>query len=67
MTIKSAAFFALIGTALLTILLAAGFIIDVVGLAQGVTPAMSLLTSFIHAFAALSMAVFFYAFHRGQA
>lgn len=66
MTLKNAAFLALIGMILVTVLLAAGFISDVLNVAQGLIPAMRLLTSFIHAFAALSVAVFLYAFHKAQ-
>jgi hypothetical protein len=66
MTLKNAAFFALVGMILATILLVAGFIGDVFGVAQGLIPAMRLLTSFIYAFAGLSMAVFLYAFHKAQ-
>lgn len=66
MTLKSASLFALIGATLLTIFLVAGFIIDVLGVVNGVIPAMRLLTSFIYAFAGLSMAAFFYAFYRAK-
>jgi hypothetical protein len=66
MTLKNAAFLALIGMILVTVLLAAGFISDVLNVARGLIPAMRLLTSFIHAFAALSMVVFLYAFHKAQ-
>jgi hypothetical protein len=67
MTLKNAALFALIGTALLTLLLLADLIIDVSALAQGVIPAVRLLRSLIYAFAGLSAAVFLYAFHKAQA
>ena len=66
MTLKNAAFLALVGMILATILLVAGFIRDVFAIAQGLIPAMTLLTSFIYAFAGLSMAVFLYAFHKKQ-
>jgi hypothetical protein len=67
MTLKSAAFLALVGTVLLTILLIANLIGDVLGVARGLLPAMRLLTSLIYTFAGLSAAVFFYAFHKRQA
>ena len=66
MTLKNAAFLALVGMILATILLVAGFIGDVFGVVRGLIPAMRLLTSFIYAFAGLSMVVFLYAFHKAH-
>jgi hypothetical protein len=66
MTLKSAAFLALTGTILLTILLIASLIGDVLGVVRGLIPAMRLLTSLVFAFAGLSVAVFFYVFHKTQ-
>jgi hypothetical protein len=66
MTLRNAAFLALVGMILATILLVAGFIGDVFGVVRGLIPAMRLLTSFIYAFAGLSMVVFLYAFHKAQ-
>jgi hypothetical protein len=66
MTLKNAAFLALLGMILVTILLVAGFIGDVLGVARGLIPANRLLTSFIYAVAGLSMVVFLYAFHKTQ-
>ena len=66
MSLKSAAFFAFIGMALLTILLAVGFIRDVSALLAGAIAAVVLLTSLIHLLASLSLAVFLYVFHKGQ-
>jgi hypothetical protein len=48
MSLKSAAFFALIGMVLLTVLLAVGFIRDVSNFLAGVIAAVVLLTSLIH-------------------
>ena len=67
MTLKSAALFALIGIALLTVLLAVGFIRDVTSFSAGVLAAMALLKSFIKLLASLSVAVFLYVFHKAQA
>ena len=39
---------------------------DVLSLARGLIPAVTLLTALIYAFAAVSVAVFFYVFHRAQ-
>lgn len=66
MTLKNTAFLALVGTVLVTILLIAGLITDVLGVVRGLIPAMRLLTSFIYAFAGLSVVVFLYAFHKAQ-
>jgi hypothetical protein len=66
MTLKSAAFFALIGMTLLTVLVAAGFIRDVAALSAGAIAAMALLKSLIHLLASLSVAVFLFVFYRAQ-
>jgi phage-related minor tail protein len=66
MTLKNAALLALIGMLLLTILLIVGFISDVLNVTRGLIPAMTMLSSLIHSFAALAVTVFFYVFHRTQ-
>jgi len=66
MALKNAALFALIGTLLLTILLVAAFILDVLNVVRGLIPATRMLSSLIHAFAALAVTVFFYVFHKAQ-
>jgi hypothetical protein len=66
MTVKSAAFFALIGMILLTVLLAVGFVRDISGLMAGAIAAMALLISLIHLLASLSVAVFLYVFYKAQ-
>jgi hypothetical protein len=66
MSLKNAAFFALIGITLLTVLLAAGFIRDVSSLLAGAIAAMALLISLIHLLASLSLAVFLYVFYKAQ-
>jgi hypothetical protein len=66
MTLKNAALLALVGMILLTIVVGVGFIVSLAGFLHGVVPAISLLASFIRALAALSLAVFFYVFHKGQ-
>ncbi|MGD0048796.1 MAG: hypothetical protein ABSE42_17475 [Bryobacteraceae bacterium] len=67
MRLKNATLFALIGMILLTVLLAAGFIRDLVSFVHGVVAAITLLISGIHLLASLSMAVFLYVFHKSQA
>jgi hypothetical protein len=66
MTLKSAAFFACVGVTLLTVLLAAGFIRDVLALLAGAIAVMALLISLIHLLASLSVAVFLYVFYKAQ-
>ncbi|HEY3442805.1 MAG TPA: hypothetical protein VGK29_18740 [Paludibaculum sp.] len=64
MTPKNAALFALIGMTLLSALLAVGFIRDFSGVLSGVVPVMALMRSGVHLLAGVSVAVFFYVFHR---
>jgi hypothetical protein len=66
MTLKNTAFLALVGMVLVTILLIAGLISDISGVAQGLVPPVKLFASFIYAFASLSVVVFLYAFHKAQ-
>jgi hypothetical protein len=66
MTLKNAALLALIGTILLTVLLVWTFVLNVVNVLRGMVPALTLFSSFIYAFACLSVALFFYVFHRTQ-
>jgi hypothetical protein len=67
MTLKSSALFALIGTLVLTILLVVGLIFDLLSLAQGLISVTAVLSSLIHSFAALTVTLFFYTFHKAQA
>ena len=66
MTLKTAAFFAWIGVALLTVLLAVSFIRDVSVFLAGAIAAMAVLISLIHLLASLSVAVFLYVFYKAQ-
>jgi hypothetical protein len=66
MSLKNAALFALIGMILLTVLVAAGFIRDLLSFARGAVAAITLLTSGIEFLASLSVAVFLYVFHKAQ-
>jgi hypothetical protein len=66
MSLKTAALFALIGMVLLTVLLAVGFIRDVMSFSAGALAAMALLKSLIKLLAGLSVTVFLYAFHKAQ-
>jgi hypothetical protein len=66
MTLKNAALFALIGMLLLTVLVAAGFIRDLLTFIDGAVAAVTLLKSGIDLLASLSVTVFFYVFHKSQ-
>jgi hypothetical protein len=64
MTLKNAAFLALIGTILTTLLLLYDLISAILNVTQGLVPAMTLFPLMIYAFASLTLAVFFYVFHK---
>ena len=66
MTLKSAALFALICMALLTLLLAVGFMRDVTSFSAGALAALALLKSLFKLLASLSVAVFLYVFYKAQ-
>ena len=51
---------------MLTILLVGDFILDLLSLARGLIAVVTLLTALIYAFAALTVTVFFFAFHKAQ-
>jgi len=52
------------GAVLLALLLLAGFINDLLGVARGLIPAMRLVVSLIETFAGVTGAIFLYIFHR---
>ncbi len=66
MTLKNAAFLALIGALLLTVLLAMGSINDALGVARGILPPVKLLISLIETFAGITAVIFLYIVHRRQ-
>lgn len=66
MTLKTAAFLASIGMALLTILLAAGLVRDLSAILAGAIAAVTFLTALIYFLASLSVTVFFYVFYKAQ-
>jgi hypothetical protein len=66
MSLKNAAFLALVGMVLLTVLVTADFIISVSGVLRGIVPAMALLMSLVHLFASFAVMIFFRVFHRAQ-
>ena len=63
---KSAAFLALIALSLLSVLLLADLITNFLGVLRDFIPVMALLKSLVYTFASLSLAVFFYLFHKTQ-
>jgi len=66
MSLRNAALFALIGMILLTVLLAAVFLRDLLSAIRGVLAAIELLTSAIRLLASLGLTVFLYVFHKNQ-
>jgi len=66
MSLKSAAFLALVGMILATVVLLSAFLTDLTAAARGLIPAMRLFPSFIYAFASFCLTVFFYVFYRRQ-
>jgi hypothetical protein len=64
MSVKSAAFLALIGTILTTVLLVYRLIFDVLNVMRGLIPLDTLFPAIIYAFASLALAVFFFVFHK---
>ena len=66
MSLKSAAFFALIGMLFLTIVVVFDFIDVVVGISGGIVAPMVLFRALIYLLASLSLLVFFFVFHSRQ-
>jgi predicted Co/Zn/Cd cation transporter (cation efflux family) len=64
MSLKSAAFLALIGTLLTTLLLVYQLISSVLNVMRGLIPLDNLFATLIYAFASLTVAVFFFVFHK---
>jgi uncharacterized protein YybS (DUF2232 family) len=64
MNLKSAAFLALIGTILTTLLLVYNLIFSVLNVMRGLIPVDTLFSALIYAFASLTVAIFFYVFHK---
>jgi len=65
-SLKSAAFLALVAMILLTVLVLAGFIRDVSSVINGLIPAVRVVASLIYLFASLSVSVFFWVFYKRQ-
>jgi hypothetical protein len=66
MTLKNAAFVALVGMILLTVLLLAEFIRDVAFAISGLIPAIRVLRSLVYVVASVAVTVFLYVFHKAR-
>jgi len=66
MTLKNAAFLALVGMVLWTLVLTVRLIFAVSGVVQGIVPAITLVSLFIEWLASLGLLVFFAVFHKSQ-
>jgi len=66
MTLKGAAFLAFVGTLLVTALLVWDFVFTLLNVLRGLTPAVTVFSSLIYAFGALTVALFFYVFQKQQ-
>ena len=66
MTLNTAMLLAFIGTVLVTALLIWNLVFSVVNVLRGLLPAVVLFPALIYAFAALSVAVFFFVFQKTQ-
>jgi len=66
MTLKGAAMLAFIGTLLVTALLVWDFVFNLLNVLRGLTPAVTVFSSLIYAFGALTVTVFFFVFQKQQ-
>ncbi len=66
MTLKNAAFLALVGMAMLTVLISVNLLTDLSGVARGLVPYMAMLRSLVEWLASLSLLIFFAVFYRKQ-
>jgi hypothetical protein len=64
MNLKTAAFLALIGTILTSLLLVYNWIFAILNVTRGLLPLDTLLSATIYAFASVTLAVFFFVFHK---
>ena len=66
MTLKNAALLALVGTILMTALLVWSFVFTLLNVLRDLVPAVALFSSLIYAFGSLTVAIFFFVFHKAQ-
>jgi hypothetical protein len=64
MNLATASLLALIGTTLLAVLTVAGLVTDLLAFSRGLLGTRVLVSSFVQAFAAVSLSVFFFVFLR---
>ena len=64
MSLKNAAFLALIGTILTTLLLVYNLIFSILNVTRGLIPVDTVFSTLIYAFASFTLATFFFVFHR---
>ena len=67
MTLKSASILALLGSFLVTALVAVNFFNVIAGVFRGIIPAMAIVPCFIYLFAGIALTAFFWVFSRSQA
>lgn len=66
MTLKNAALLAMVGMVLITALLAWTFVFGLINVLRGISAPATLISTFIYAFACLTVTIFFFVFHRAQ-
>ena len=66
MTLKGAAMLAFIGTLLVTALLVWDFVFNLLNVLRGLTPAVTVFSSLIYAFGALTVTIFFFVYQKQQ-
>jgi predicted Co/Zn/Cd cation transporter (cation efflux family) len=64
MNLKNAAFLALVGTLLTTFLLVYNLIFAILNVMRGLIPLDALISTLIYAIASVTVAVFFFVFHK---
>lgn len=64
MSVKGAALLAFVGTLLLAVLAVWDLLVDFVSVVRGLVPAVRLVSQLIYAFAAVTLACFFYVFQK---
>lgn len=63
---KNATLWAFVGTLLVAALLVGKFVVDIVAVLRGLIPAVRIFSSFIYAFASVTVTVFFFVFYRDR-
>lgn len=66
MTIKNASLLALVGTVLMTAFLLWTFVLTLINVLRDLVPPVNLFSTAVYAFGCLTVAIFFYVFHRSQ-